>query len=291
MTWSMPVPPMRSTPPEPDPGHHLALAGQARAGHPPPVARRADQVRVGDAHAVEEHLVEVDLAADVAQRAGPRPRAPCRSTMKYVRPWRFGHVGSVRARQTANSAEVRPRRPHLLARSGSTRRRRAAARVASDARSEPAPGSLTAAGTTSPRCAPSAAGSAARCSVGAVGEQRGGGGVQAERVEPAEVVRSQHRSATRACAGARSRPRYSTGQVGTASPLSANVGYQSSYSRRGRTLRIGRRPVGGSVSPCLGDVGLDPGGDGLDDLGVHAGAGDLRSRPTVGVHRPNVASV
>ena len=47
---------------------HLALAGERRARDAPAVAGRADPVRVGDAHVVEEHLVEVDLAADVAQR-------------------------------------------------------------------------------------------------------------------------------------------------------------------------------------------------------------------------------
>ena len=45
--------------------HHLALAGEGRTGDPPPVADGTDAPGVGDAHLVEEHLVEVDLAADV----------------------------------------------------------------------------------------------------------------------------------------------------------------------------------------------------------------------------------
>ena len=59
---------MRSTPPEPEPDtiwrspDSVALATR----HPSPTV--ADPVGVGHPGAVEEHLVEVDLAADVAQR-------------------------------------------------------------------------------------------------------------------------------------------------------------------------------------------------------------------------------
>src|SRR5262249_21370621 len=50
------------------PGHHLALAGEGRARDLPSVTDRTDPLRVGDTRPLEEHLVEVDLAADVTQR-------------------------------------------------------------------------------------------------------------------------------------------------------------------------------------------------------------------------------
>src|SRR5205085_11515893 len=48
-------------------GDHLPLAGERRAGDAPAVARVADPLRVRDPGAVEEHLAEVDLAAEVAK--------------------------------------------------------------------------------------------------------------------------------------------------------------------------------------------------------------------------------
>ena len=64
---------MRSTPPEPGARHHLPLTGQGGVGDPPAVVDLADPLRVGHPGAVEEHLVEVDLAADVAQRPDVDP--------------------------------------------------------------------------------------------------------------------------------------------------------------------------------------------------------------------------
>ena len=43
--------------------HHLAFTRERRVGDLPAVTDRADPLRVGDDGAVEEHLVEVDLAA------------------------------------------------------------------------------------------------------------------------------------------------------------------------------------------------------------------------------------
>src|SRR5690606_15361668 len=49
-------------------GDHLAFAGEGGLGDAPAVAGLADAVRVGDHGAVEEHLEELGLAADVGQR-------------------------------------------------------------------------------------------------------------------------------------------------------------------------------------------------------------------------------
>ena len=46
--------------------HHGALVGQRRLQHPPPAVERSDEVVGGDAHVVEEDLVEVALARDLA---------------------------------------------------------------------------------------------------------------------------------------------------------------------------------------------------------------------------------
>src|SRR4029079_1536982 len=48
--------------------HHLPFTRERGARDPPALARRAHALRVGHAHTVEEHLVEVDLTTEVAQR-------------------------------------------------------------------------------------------------------------------------------------------------------------------------------------------------------------------------------
>ena len=67
-TWSTPRPADAVDAARARARHHLALARQRRVGDLPAVADLADPLRVGHTRAVEEHLVEVDLAADVAQR-------------------------------------------------------------------------------------------------------------------------------------------------------------------------------------------------------------------------------
>ena len=77
-----PEPPMRSTPPEPEPDTICRSPDSVAFAtfHPSPTV--AHPLAVGHARAVEEHLVEVDLAADVAQRAHRRRPAGCRSRRK-----------------------------------------------------------------------------------------------------------------------------------------------------------------------------------------------------------------
>ena len=142
-------------------------------------------------------------------------------------PSRFGTSGSVRANSTPQSAQVRPRGPHLLAghhplvavTDRARRERREVGTggrlaeelaphlvVAHDRRQEPQPLLL-----------------------GAVREQRGRREVEAERVQPAEVERRELALVLDARPPATGRgPPYATGHVGTTSPESANTGYQAS---------------------------------------------------------------
>ena len=121
-------------------GDHLALGAQGRAGDPPTVADLAHDVVGGDTHTGEEHLVEMRHSLGLHQwadlDAGSRM-----STMKKVIPRCFGASGSVRAIRMPKSAcwalEVQTFWPSTTHSSPSR-----TARVASDARSEPAPGSL-----------------------------------------------------------------------------------------------------------------------------------------------------
>ena len=190
MTRSIPEPPMRSTPPDPEPDtiwrSPASVAPATR--HPSPVA--ADAVRVGDAHRVEEHLVEVDLAADVAQRSDLDPgRVQVDDEVGEAATLRHVRVGAGQADREVR--EVRPRGPDLLAaehpllaveRGPGGQRREVGARarlaqqlaplllVAHERREE-----------------------AEALLLGAVGEQRRRRAVQPERVEPAEVERREHR--------------------------------------------------------------------------------------------------
>ena len=59
---------MRSTPPEPAPETICRSPDSVALATFQPVADRADALLVGYDRAVEEHLVEVDLTADVPQR-------------------------------------------------------------------------------------------------------------------------------------------------------------------------------------------------------------------------------
>ena len=59
---------MRSTPPEPAPDTICRSPDSVAPATLQPSPTVADALRVGHERAVEEHLVEVDLTADVAQR-------------------------------------------------------------------------------------------------------------------------------------------------------------------------------------------------------------------------------
>ena len=60
---------MRSTPPEPSPDTIWRSPESVAPATPPAVPHLADPLRVGNPGPIEEHLVEVDLAAEVAERA------------------------------------------------------------------------------------------------------------------------------------------------------------------------------------------------------------------------------
>ena len=93
---------------------HLALARERGVGHLPALAHLADPLGVGHAGVVEEDLVEVDLAADVAQR--PHVDAGLAQVDQEVGDaLALGHVGVGPGQQHGVGREVRPRRPHLLA--------------------------------------------------------------------------------------------------------------------------------------------------------------------------------
>ena len=142
------------------------------------------------------------------------------STRKYVMPLCFGASGSVRARQTPHCASVRRRRPHLLPGELPTAIGRTAL-VRSDARSEPAPGSLNSwhqkssplrvAGTNRSTC------SGLPCSriVGAAHQPI----TRSGRSTPAAA---NSRSISNCSAGEASRP-YGFGQCGACSPASASA--------------------------------------------------------------------
>ena len=151
----------------------------------------------------------------------------CRSTRKYVMPLRFGASGSVRASSTAQSdtcAHVvhtfwpvtTHSSPSRSARVGERREVAARARLAE----ELAPALLVADDRRQV---------SAPLLVGAVREQRGRAQVEAERVQPAEVVRSELRlrSAARPHATT-SRPPHAAGHVGATRPDRPNTGYHDS---------------------------------------------------------------
>ena len=105
---------MRSTPPEPAPDticrspESVALA----TFQPSPTA--PTRCVVGDDRAVEEHLVEVDLAGDVPQRPDlDTGLVQVDEEVRDALPLRDVGIGA--REQHAEVGEVRPRGPHLLA--------------------------------------------------------------------------------------------------------------------------------------------------------------------------------
>ena len=138
---SIPDPPMRSTPPDPEPDtiwrSPASVAPATRQPSPVAPTRYASGTRTSSRN------TSLKSTSPPMCRSG-RTSTPgaCRSTMKYVSPRRFGTAGSVRARQIAKSercAHVVQTFWPLSTHSSPSR----TARVASDARSDPAPGSLS----------------------------------------------------------------------------------------------------------------------------------------------------
>ena len=143
-----------------------------------------------------------------------------------MRPWRFGTDASVRARQIAKSetcAQVVqtfwPSRTH----SSPSR----TARVASDARSDPAPGSLRSWHHFS-RLATIGGRYRSRCSSVPYARSAGAALLSPSGLSRPRLYGASSASAARACGGVRSSPPYATGHVATTSPLAAKRGYQSS---------------------------------------------------------------
>ena len=153
-------------------------------------------------------------------------------------PARFGTPGSVRAKQTPQS-DTWAHVVHTFWPVSTHSSPSGSARVASEARSEPAPGSLkswhhfsllsTMRGRNRSRCS-------------SVPWANSAG---AHRLRPSGFSRPRPYGAStasiaRAVSGGRSSPPYSRGHVGTTSPEAAKVGYQASYSAKVRTSRSGR---------------------------------------------------
>src|SRR5262249_49208951 len=95
--------------------HHLALPGEGRPRDPPAVPDLTHALGVGDARPVEENLVEVDLAAHVAQR--PHLDAGLVQVEQEVRDaLALRRVGIGAGEEHGEVGPVRPGGPDLLAR-------------------------------------------------------------------------------------------------------------------------------------------------------------------------------
>ncbi len=168
--------------------HHLAFPRQRGVGDLPPGTHGTDPAVVGDPGRVEEHLVEVDLTAQVAERADLHTRL-VEIDEEVRQPLALGHVDVGAGQEHGPVRDVRPRGPHLLTGDdpvvavalGPGREGR---EVGTGARlaEELAPGLLVADDRrekTKPLL------------LGPVREQGGGSQVQPERVEPSEVERAE----------------------------------------------------------------------------------------------------
>ena len=83
---------------------HAALVGERRVGDAPALVLRADELVVGDEHVGEEHLVELGLVGDLAQRPHLDARARACRRRRHEMPCCFGTSGLVRARHRPQSA-------------------------------------------------------------------------------------------------------------------------------------------------------------------------------------------
>ena len=122
------------------------LVHQRGLRDPPAFADAADPVGLGDRGVGEEHLVELGLAGELAQRAD-LDAGLVHVQAEVGEAGVLGHVRVGAGEQQAPARRVRDGRPHLLAGDPPARTRlpiplQRTARVARPARSEPAPGSL-----------------------------------------------------------------------------------------------------------------------------------------------------
>ena len=105
---------MRSTPPEPAPDTIWRSPDSVALATLQPSPTSPTRCASGTTRAVEEHLVEVDLAGDVAQR--PHLDAGLVQVDEEVGDaLALRDVGVGAGQQHAEVGEVRPRGPHLLA--------------------------------------------------------------------------------------------------------------------------------------------------------------------------------
>src|SRR5437763_1723745 len=238
-TWSALRPPIRSTPPDPAPEticrSHESVAFATR--QPSPTA----PTRCASGTMARSRNTSLKSTSPVMWRSG-RTSTPgwCSSTRKYVMPARFGTSGSVRASATPKSAMW----AHVVQTFWPVRSHRSpsrSARVASDARSEPAPGSekswhhFSSLRTIRGR-------KRSRCSSVPWAKSAGAARFSPSGLSRPRLYGPSTRSTVRACAGVRASPPYATGHGGTTSPDAAKVGYHSSYARRDRTSRIAAAP-------------------------------------------------
>ena len=188
MTRSAPDPPMRSTPPEPEPDTIWRSPDSVALATFQPSPTSPTRWASGTRTAVEEHLVEVDLAGDVAQR--PHLDAGLVEVDEEVGDaLALGDVGVGAGEAHAEVGDVGPGGPHLLAGEHplvavalGPRGERGEVGAGAGLAEELAPPLLVAHDRRQ---------EAQPLLLGAVGEQRGRGQVEAERVEPAEVVGPQ----------------------------------------------------------------------------------------------------
>ena len=94
-------------------GDHLALPGKRGVGHLPTAVDRADALIVGDGCSVEEHLVELHLTADVAQRTDYHSRL-VQVQQKVGDPFALAPIRICSGEEHPEVGSVGPRRPDLL---------------------------------------------------------------------------------------------------------------------------------------------------------------------------------
>ena len=158
----------------------------------------------------------------------------------------LARLGSVRASRIAKSASE-PQVVHTFCPLTIHSSPSSTARVASDARSEPAPGSLkswhhfSSLRTIGPRkrrfC------SSVPCANSAAAVLLSPSGLSARRLNGVSTARIAP-----AVSGVTPRPPYSGAQVGMTSPDAPNTGYHASYSARPRTSRMAALPPRAAAS-------------------------------------------
>ena len=168
--------------------HHLALRREGRTGDTPPVVHLPDALRVGDPRVVEEHLVEVDVTRDVAERPDLDARL-VQIDEEVGDALALGYVGVGAREEDRPVGEVGPRRPHLLTGHGPV------VAIASRARGQgrqiaPGPG-LAEQLAPALLVADDRWEEAEALRVGAVGEECRRAQVETQRVQTPEVVRRQ----------------------------------------------------------------------------------------------------